>query len=309
MDGPRIPTHRVVPAAAGGEGDGQVVLPEPLGEMSAHGPRPARDVTVVGPEDDPRPRVLIQDPGYVLGHGLIAAGIVSYADLALGAAVAPVLEAHLETSRNRFRGIRYALMRGPDSSLSAGGGGIMSDQNFRAGFACLQKYGLSFDAFLSYSQLMDLAELAGDFPETTIIVNHCGSPHNMGPSTGETEATLPAWKQGITALAACPNVFMKLGGLSRIAQGPEAASRPPTSAELAEVIAPYCLFCIEQFGVDRCLFESNFPVDKNSCSYNVLWNAFKRATADCSPQERTALFHDTAVKAYRLETAYEGTGI
>lgn len=234
------------------------------------------------------------------GTTLVAAGIVSYADLALGAAVSPVLEAHIGASRNRFRGIRYALIQ-PMAKA-----GIISDRKFQEGFACLQKHGLSFDAFLSYSQLMELADLARAFPDTTIIVNHCGSPHGMGPDAGTSEEVFPVWQQGITALAACPNVFMKLGGLTRVARGPGEMSKPPASAELARAMAPYCCFCIEKFGVDRCMFESNFPVDKNSCSYNVLWNAFKRITKDCSQKERSALFHDTAVKVYRLVTEYEG---
>jgi predicted TIM-barrel fold metal-dependent hydrolase len=239
------------------------------------------------------------------GTTLVAAGIVSYADLALGEAVSPVLEAHIEASRNRLRGIRYALVWNP-SAHSMAKAGIMSDRKFRDGFACLQKYGLSFDAFLFHTQLTELADLARAFPDIPVIVNHCGSPHNMGPGTGNREAVFEVWQRGIRALAACPNVLMKLGGLTRLASGSGEISRPPTSAELAEAMSPYCHFCIEQFGVDRCMFESNFPVDKNSCSYNVLWNAFKRVTEGYSPAERSALFHDTTVKAYRLANEYGG---
>ena len=109
-------------------------------------------------------------------------------------------------------------------------------------------------------------------------------------------------KRDISQLAQCENVFAKLGGLvmSLSGFGYHKRDAPPGSEELARDTAPYHLHAIECFGVERCMFESNFPVDKVSCSYNVLWNSFKRMTADLSEEEKSALFHGTATTVYRL---------
>jgi L-fuconolactonase len=145
-------------------------------------------------------------------------------------------------------------------------------------------------------------DLANAFPDTLIVLNHVGGPIGVGPYTGKRQAVLREWRRGIVALAACPNTFVKLGGLGMPLAGFSwhERSRPPGSAELAEAMAPYFNWCIEKFGPDRCMFESNFPVDKTSYSYTIIWNAFKRIAEDYSPRERAALFHDTAVRVYRL---------
>ncbi|MFC2005340.1 amidohydrolase family protein [Chloroflexota bacterium] len=243
------------------------------------------------------------------GMTRVAAGIVGFADLTLGAAVAPVLEAHIAASRNRFRGIRYMCNwdASPEITSSVDNPKLLLDPKFREGFACLQDYGLSFDACLYHPQLMELVDLARTFPDIPIIVNHIGDPLGIGPYTGKREEVFQEWKHGIAALSTYHNVVMKLGGLGVPNRGFGWYERttPPSSAELAEAMAPYYRWCIEQFGVDRCMFESNFPVDKVSYSYTVLWNAFKRISKDFSPEERAALFHDTAVKVYRLETNHE----
>ncbi|MFC2065688.1 amidohydrolase family protein [Chloroflexota bacterium] len=243
------------------------------------------------------------------GMTRVAAGIVGFADLTLGSAVAPILEAHVAAS-SRFRGIRHICTwdESPDIKFSGKFMGMMLDAKFREGFAYLHKYNLSFDSWLFHTQLMELVDLARSFPETTIIVNHVGGFLGIGPYAGKHEEVFQEWKNGISALATCPNVFMKLGGfgMPRWGFGWRERAKPPRSIELAEAIAPYCNWCIEQFGIDRCMFESNFPVDKISYSYNVLWNAFKRITEYCSADEKAALFHDTAVRAYRLATDHEG---
>ncbi len=239
------------------------------------------------------------------GMTTVAAGIVGFADFTLGAAVAPVLEAHISASRNRFRGIRFREIRHTSPK------GLLLDPKFREGFACLQKYNLSYDALVYRPDLMELVDLARVFPDIPIIVNHTGGPRGTVPYTGKREEVFQErkreevfqeWKRGIAALANCPNVVMKLGGLELPLCGVGWHERaiPPSSAELAEDMAPYYRWCIEQFGVDRCMFESDFPVGKRSYSYTVLWNAFKRISEDFSPEERGALFHDTAVKVYRL---------
>jgi predicted TIM-barrel fold metal-dependent hydrolase len=179
---------------------------------------------------------------------------------------------------------------------------IFSNPQFREGFAYLHKYNLSFDAWLYHTQLMELVGLANSFPDTPIILDHIGGPLGIGPYAGKREEVFQEWKQGIAALSLCPNVVVKLGGLGMplTGFGWHEQPTPPNSAELAEAMAPYYNWCIDHFGADRCMFESNFPVDKLSYSYTTIWNAFKRISKDFSSTDQAALFHDTAVKVYRL---------
>ena len=235
----------------------------------------------------------------------IAAGIVGFADLTLGAAVAPVLEAHIDAGRGRFRGVRYITAWDASPELKSRRfvpRGLLMDRKFREGFAILHRYGLSFDAWLYHPQLPELIDLAREFPDITIIVNHAGGPLGIGPYATARKSVFQDWKNSISELSGCRNVFMKLGGLGMRISGyhwPE-ADRPPHSVELARVFEPYILWCIQRFGVDRCMFETNFPVDKASYSCTSLWNAFKRITDNFSYEERLALFYNTAVKVYRL---------
>ena len=235
-----------------------------------------------------------------------AAGIVSFADLTLGAAVDDVLAAHVQASHNRFRGIRHAsgwhASDAVRNSHTRPPEGLLLDAGFRQGFACLEKRGLVFDAWLYHTQLLDLVDLAQAFEATTIILDHVGGPLGIGPHAGRREEVFEIWKTGIDALSQCANVVVKLGGMTMPICGFDFHKRdkPPGSVELADVLGPYYLFCIERFGPQRCMFESNFPVDKASCSYGVLWNAFKRISASFSTKERAALFHDTAARVYRL---------
>jgi len=244
------------------------------------------------------------------GTTRVAAGIVGHADLTLGAAVAPVLEAHIAASSNRFRGIRHSSTWDASADVRSYMNppkGLLLDPRFREGFACLQKYSLSFDAWLYHPQLTELADLARAFPNVPIIVDHIGGLLGIGPYAGKREEVFQQWKSGIDALASCPNVVVKLGGLGMplCGFGWNERATPPNSTELAEAMAPYYQSCIEQFGANRCMFESNFPVDKVSYSYTVMWNAFKRIAKDFSPKERAALFHDTAVRVYRLTIDHE----
>ena len=166
----------------------------------------------------------------------------------------------------------------------------------------MHKYNLSFDTWLYFPQLPGLVDLARAFPETSVIVNHIGGPLGVGPYTRNREAVFSDWKRGITALSECPNVVVKLGGMGmpRTGFGWHEKPKPPDSAELAKDMAPYYLWCIEKFGTKRCMFESNFPVDRISYSYTVIWNAFKRIATGFSLTERVDLFHDTAARVYRL---------
>lgn len=238
------------------------------------------------------------------GNTEVAAGIIGFADFTLGGAVAPVLEAHIATSRNNFRGVRYITTW--DATIPSSLAVIphlLLDAKFREGFAYLRRYGLSFDAWMYHTQLSDMVSLARAFPDLPIILNHIGGPLGTGPYAGKHDEVFALWKKKIADLATCPNVMVKLGGLGmpRIGFGWSERPAPPDSVELAEKMAPHFNWCIERFGPDRCMFESNFPVDKVSFSYTVIWNAFKRMTKNFSPAERAALFHGTAVKAYRLD--------
>jgi len=248
--------------------------------------------------------IAAQSASGLYGNTTVAAGIVGFADLTLGSAVAPVLEAHIAASRERFRGIRYTSTWDASADISSRvtTPTLLSDPKFREGFGYLHKYNLSFDAWLYHTQLMELVDLAKAFPDTPIILDHIGGPLGIGPYAGKHEEVFEEWKRGIAALSLCPNVVVKLGGLGMPLTGFGWHERPtpPNSAELAEAMAPYYNWCIDQFGTDRCMFESNFPVDKISYSYTAIWNAFKRISKDFSPTDRAALYHDTAVKVYRL---------
>ena len=236
----------------------------------------------------------------------VAAGIVGFADLTLGDNVVPVLAAHISAGNGRFRGIRHAASWDADEAIHNAHTHppqrLLLDPNFRRGFAQLHKHDLSFDAWIYHTQLNELADLARAFPQTTIILDHVGTPLGIGAYSGKRDVVFADWKRGITEVAACDNVVVKLGGLAMkvCGFGWHRGEKPPSSKELAEAMAPSFLHCIERFGVDRCMFESNFPVDKPSCAYVILWNAFKRITQSFSATERSALFHDTAAKVYGL---------
>jgi L-fuconolactonase len=233
----------------------------------------------------------------------VSSGIVGFADLTLGSAVIPVLEAHLEAGQGRFKGIRYSGTWDSSSEIkSSSARGILLDSHFRQGFACLKSYNLSFDAWVYHPQLRELIDLAQTYPDILIILDHIGGPLGIGPYSHNREEVFQMWKSSITALASCENVHVKLGGLGMDISGFGWSERdaPPGSAELAKAFAPYFLWCIEKFGFKRCMFESNFPVDKRAYSYTTLWNAFKIISKDFSAEERQAIFHDTAVRVYSL---------
>ncbi len=240
------------------------------------------------------------------GETRVAAGIVSHANLLLGAAVDEVLEAHIAASPNRFRGIRHSAAWHPSDQVRKSHSDppphMLTRPDFREGFARLAARDLTFDAWLFHTQIDELTDLAGAFQDTTIILDHVGGPLGIGPFEDKRDEVFDAWRRSISELARCRNVVAKLGGLQMpiCGFGWHKQPRPPSSEDLARVLGPYYLHCIAEFGPDRCMFESNFPVDKASCSYTVLWNGFKRVTGDFSSTERAALFHDTAARVYRL---------
>jgi L-fuconolactonase len=236
----------------------------------------------------------------------VAAGIVGYADLRLGAAVREVLQAHIAAAPQRFRGIRHATAWHAAGQIRNAHTEpvehLLLDARFREGFAQLAPLGLSFDAWLYHPQIPELTDLARAFPDTTIVLDHLGGPLGIGPYAGQADAVHAGWRRDIDALARCPNVVVKLGGIHMPINGFGWHKREPRpdSRQIAEATARWHLHAIERFGPGRCMFESNFPVDKVSCSYRVLWNSFKRLASGFNAAEKAALFHDTAVRVYRL---------
>jgi len=214
--------------------------------------------------------------------------------------------AHLRAGGARYRGIRCGALTAYDADstiLGPGESQMLSDPQFRAGFRWLQRFGLSFDVFILEPQLTDLIDLARAFPETQIVLNHAGTPVGVGCYAGRRSERFPIWRSNIRALSTCENVSIKLGGLGLPLAGFKtfAAAPPATSLELAMEWKPYIETCIEAFGARRCMFESNFPVDAGTCTYSVLWNAFKRMVAGVSKEEKTELFSGTATRIYRLD--------
>jgi L-fuconolactonase len=237
----------------------------------------------------------------------VAEAIIGHADLTLGTRVRNVLEAQLAVGGGRFRGIRYGVSWDGSEAIGKFASRVVPphlarDPTFREGFAELGKLGLSFESWQYHPQLSDAIDLARAFPDTTIILNHVGGVLGVGPYLGRREEIHASWLKDIREFAKCPNVNVKLGGIGMTSFGFDFQERdaPPSSQELAAAWRQYIEPCIEAFGVDRCMFESNFPPDKQSCGYTELWNAFKHITANASTSEKTALYSGTAARVYRL---------
>lgn len=241
----------------------------------------------------------------LFGPTRACAAIVGNVDLRLGARAGQALEAHLAVSGGRFKGIRNVSAwdaSGIRATSANPPPGLLRDAAFREGFACLAPLGLSFDAWLVHTQHADFLDLARAFPDTTMVLDHCGGPLGIGPYAGRRDEVFAAWRASLAEIAACPNVRIKLGGLGMHTPGFDfhRQALPPDSADLARAWAPYIETCIALFGPRRAMFESNFPVDKGTCGYGALWNAFKRITAGCSADEKAALYAGTAREVYRI---------
>lgn len=248
------------------------------------------------------------------GKARICAGIVGYADLTLGDAVRPVLERHiiagggLINEGGRFRGIRQTLCWDRDSSLLnpvySVSEDMMDSPSFRAGFAQLAPLGLGFEVWTFFPQLPAVARLARAFPETRIVLNHCGGVVRIHDYAGRADV-LEQWKTGIEEVARCPNVTVKLSGLGMKLSGFDfdAGELPPTSGRLAEAWSPWIGPCLDAFGAQRCMWGSNFPVDKGSYALKIGLNALKRITSGASEDEKDFIFWRTASEFYRLPDA------
>jgi L-fuconolactonase len=241
------------------------------------------------------------------GPTRVAAGIVGFADLTLGDRATPVLEAHLRAGGGRFKGVRHSANwdaspvigdAGPDAQP-----GLYGRADFRAGLRRLSALGLALDAWVFHTQLPDVVDLARAVPEARLILGHTGGPLGYGPYAGRRDEVFALWQAGMTELARCDNVVVKLGGLMRRLAAFDwlAMPAPPSSETLAGYWRPWIETAIELFGPERCLFESNFPVEKVGAGYRTLWNAFKRIASGASDDQKQALFAGTARRAYRLD--------
>lgn len=242
----------------------------------------------------------------IYGATRACAGIVSYVDMTLGARARPVLEAHIAAGGGRFRGIRHAggWDESPDvrNSHTNPPRHLYGERSYREGVAQLGALGLTYEAWQYHPQLSEVTALARAVPQTMMILNHCGGPLGIGPYAGRTDTVFANWKADLLKLRDCPNVVVKLGGLGMDIGVFDHMHRqaPPSSREIADAWKPWIDTCVETFGADRCMFESNFPVDKLSTGYATLWNAFKLIAAGASSSEKTALFSGTARRIYRL---------
>src|SRR6185437_429100 len=241
------------------------------------------------------------------GKTKVAAGIVGYADLTAGDWVTPVLEAQIRAGGGRFRGVRHSA--GYDADPIIGNSapdmqpGLYLRPDFRAGMKRLCALGLSLDAWGFHPQIPDVTNLAQAFPAANIIMGHCGGPLGYGRYAGRKDEVFADWKRSVTVLAQCPNVTMKLGGMMMrlAAYDYMALDAPPSSQQLADYWRPYIETCIELFGANRCMVESNFPVEKMGIGYAALFNALKRLATGASADEKAALFAGTARRVYRLD--------
>lgn len=236
------------------------------------------------------------------------AGMVCGGDLRIEPAMLDELfDAHVEASGGRFRGIRHALARTPENTKLMFQGhapeGLSEDEDFRAGVRQLGARGFTYDSWHFHPQNPNFTALARACPDTTMVLDHFGTPVGVGPYEGKREEVLETWKADMTDMATCPNVVLKIGALAQPVNGypwREGVTKPPSSNELVEAHAPYYKHAIELFGPERCMFESNFPVDRYGVSYQVYWNAMKKIAADYSESEKNAMFCGTAARVYRV---------
>lgn len=253
------------------------------------------------------------------GRVRIAAGIIGFADLTIGEAVGPVLDRHIEAAGGRFRGVRStsAWHADPEArgSIVSPPPGLLYEPAHRRGIQELTKRNLVFDAWMYHTQLGELVDLAHAMPDAAIVLNHQGGPIGIGPYAGRRQEVFADWRYVMRKLARYDNIKVKLGGFGMLMAGFDFQNRalPPASDDLAQAWGPYLNECIDLFGPGRCMFESNFPVDKGTTSYLVLWNAFKKIAAGYSDDEKHALFFQTANVTYRLgidpEKTFEAAAI
>ncbi len=244
------------------------------------------------------------------GETKIAHAVIGFADLTLGDAVEDVLAAEIEAANGRFRGIRFTTSWDPSAEVIGSPHDdrphVIAEPAVRAGLKVLGRMGLTFDVWTFFTQLDELVAAIDATPDLTFVIDHCGGPLGYGPYAHDRAEHYRAWKAALAQVAERPNVVCKVGGI--LGRGATFdylhADRPPTSVELANIWRPWFEPTIEMFGADRCMFESNFPLEKMGTSYTVLWNTFKRTVSSASNDERRALFAGTAERVYRLDVGF-----
>ncbi len=239
--------------------------------------------------------------------GSVIAGIIGRADLAMGDGVAEVLNHHIDAAGGLFRGIRHAGARVADRenySRFAGRApaGLYGQERFREGVRVLGRMGLTYDTWQYHYQIGEFGSLAAAVPDTQMILDHFSTPLGVGPYAGKQDEIFEVWKKDMAELAHCENVVLKIGGLAMPDNGFGWDTRPlpATSDEFAMAQRRYFLHAIDCFGTDRCMMESNFPVDRLSISYHVLFNGMKKIVGDFSRAEKHQLFHGTAERIYSV---------
>lgn len=237
----------------------------------------------------------------------VGAGIVGYADMRGGAGIAPLLDAHIQSGGDRFKGVRHivAWADGPEFQVEGypTAPGMMSSPEFEAALQQLAVRNLSFEAMVYHTQLDELAGVARTHADTRFVLNHIGLPLGIGAFSSRKEHAFADWRAGLRALAGCDNVYIKLGGMGMHMLGLALDSEPGpfASKRIADAYRPYVDECVSAVGANRCMFESNFPVDRRRCDYRTLWNAFKRIGSSYTEDEKHMLFSDTARRCYGLE--------
>jgi L-fuconolactonase len=245
--------------------------------------------------------VVAQDP---VPDGVMS-GIVARADLALGDAVHEVIEAHLAAARGRLNGIRFSTAWNERRDNAERIPGMLGDARVRAGITVLGGFGLPLDCWLYAPQLDELCAVARTIPDQVFVLDHLGMPLPGLVAPSARPAVLAEWRRKMSDVASYPNVRLKIGGLAMPVMGaPWTADTPPSSQDIASFWRSDVAACIEAFGPDRCMFESNFPIDGMIVDYVTLWNAFKLLAMPYSADERSALLHDTAVSTYHVTTKY-----
>ena len=238
-----------------------------------------------------------------LGDTHVGLGVVPFIDLRLGDEVEDVILAHRELAGERLKGIRQMAARQLSAQGLERGPGLLQDRDFRAGLRHLEPHDLVFDVWIFHPQLPEFFDLAKQFPAITFVLNHFGAPLGIGPFADRREEVMTAWQNDMRQLSELHNVVVKLGGLNMNFNGFgwEQRPAPPTSDELLAATRDYYLRTIDWFTPERCLFESNFPIDKLSVSYRTLWNAYKKIAREFSEEEAEDLLSANAGRVYRLE--------
>jgi predicted TIM-barrel fold metal-dependent hydrolase len=240
------------------------------------------------------------------------AAIIAFADLTLGTGLDEVLEAHETAGQGRFRGIRHATTWDASPEVYSGGWpgwtdpppGLMAQDSFRSGVARLGERGYLFEAYLYHPQIPELVSLAQAFENMTMVLDHLGMPLNVGPYQ-DRDAVRSEWRGGLRLLASCPNTVIKLGGMGMdswfFGAGWSSRQCPPGSDDVVDYWGEDIRWCIDALGPSRCMFESNYPVDRATLDYTVIWNAFQKIAADYSAREQDDLFAGTAARVYQID--------